>query len=269
MWARILIYGGFAGIMSVCAFLAWSVVRAQAPDSWLGAAVALFAAIFPLMVVVLIATTIHTGIKAIRDHTDRFLIETIPATLERIPEDVTSFAPLRPHYSSASRTCFADIRISHRKGDCFADYEITYPDEGRSVSLTIRIELNVRRLNFNLYLPTGKPLENVLQAAGAASASDLTLEHLRDAVFRHTLNATVGAGQVSLAQGDSSGSVSYVFHREVFSRLLDGQRRHVLVATCALPRDVLWNPAERLFVAQDLMFMVRALASEGAELFVA
>ena len=50
MWARILIYGGFAGIMSVCAFLAWSVVRAQAPDSWLGAAVALFAAIFPLMV---------------------------------------------------------------------------------------------------------------------------------------------------------------------------------------------------------------------------
>lgn len=265
VWARIIIYGGFVGIVSVCVFLAWYALRWQAPESWLGAAVALFAAIFPLMVVILIATTVHTGENAIRDHTDRFLVKTIPSILVRIPEEDAAFSAFCPQYRSGQRKRFAKVDVSHRGGDCFADYRISFDDGGRQLVLLIRVELNVRRLNFNLYLPVD-PLETAIAGRDGRVAGQLTVEHLRQAIFRHTLDAA--SNGTPQAEGDHATSGSYVFHHEIFARALEGRKWYVLVGSSPLARDLLWNPAERLFVTQDLMFMLRALASEGMDLFV-
>lgn len=264
VWARIIIYGGFIGIVSVCTFLAWSALRWQAPESWLGAAVALFAAIFPLMVLILIATTVHTGEKAIRDHTDRFLVQTIPSILSRIPEDEAAFAAFYPRYRSGRRTRFAGVEVSHRAGDCFADYRIAFEEAGRRLAVLVRVELNVRRLNFNLYLPV-EALDRVLGAGKARTAGSPTADLLRRKVFMHTLDAASTAGN---GNGETVGAGAYTFHDRIFSRTLESRKWYVLVGSCALARDLLWNPAERLFVAQDLMFMLRAMASEGMELFV-
>jgi hypothetical protein len=219
------------------------------------------------MMVILIATTIHAGVKAIKDHTDRFLIDTIPRTLSRIAEDAARFVPLGSRDCSRTKIRFADVEINHCRGDCYADYKLSYTDDAnRALGLLIRIELHVKRLNFNLYLPVAAT-NSLIGAQGAGLLADMKLDPVRANVFKHTLEAaTISDNLEGGAEATASGG--YVFHHQIFSRVLNGKAWYIMVGSRAIARDTLWNPAERLFIAQDLMFMLRAMASEGAPLFV-
>lgn len=261
-WARITIYLGFVCLMTACGFLGWQAVRAQAPDSWLTAAVALFAAIFPLMVIILVATTIHAGVKSIREETDRFLDDVLPATMTRLPEQKALFRPWDERSGPRERERHAKVEISHCRGDCFADYRISYVEDGSPLVFTMRVEMNIRRLNFNLYLPQ----ELIRRVETRDDPETLATETIRRRFFPHTLQASSVDCSSNREDGEA-GVGAYVFHERVLMRVLDGRPWYVLVGSCRLPRDVLWNPAETLFVAQDLMFMVRAMVNEGAELF--
>lgn len=262
MWARIIIYGGFLAIVAICAYLAWSTMLSRAPDSWLGAAFGLFAAIFPLMIVILIASTIHTGVKAIREQTDHFLIGTVPSILARLPECETTFMPHGAKFRSAARVRFAAVEISHKAGDCFADYRLQVDRSGRPQKIRIRIELNVHRMNFNLYLP----IDRIDQLHGSASQTKrVTRELLRETLFPHSLDAA--SAQIADNEIEAASLGGYMFHEEIIQRELEQRRWYVLVGSCGLAKDLLWNPAERLFVAQDLMFMLRAMVNEAPEVF--
>jgi hypothetical protein len=268
LWARIIIYGGFLALFAVSGYLAWSAIDQQGRDSWLGASVALFAAIFPLMVVILIATTIHAGVKAIKDHTDRFLVVTLPRALSRIAEDSARFVPLGDRDSNRVKTRFADVEVNHCRGDCYADYKLSYTDDAnRALRLLIRIELNVKRLNFNLYLPIAAT-NSLVGAQGTGLLTDMKLEPVRTKAFRHTLEAATISDNLDEGDETTTSSGGYIFYHQIFNRVLEGKPWYIMVGSRKIARDTLWNPAERLFIAQDLMFMVRAMASEGALLFV-
>ncbi len=67
-------------------------------------------------------------------------------------------------------------------------------------------------------------------------------------------------------QGDR-GSERYIFNERLLERSLHEWDYWVLVALRPLSSDFLWNPSERLFFAQDLMFMLRAFVAEQPQLF--
>jgi hypothetical protein len=117
-------------------------------------------------------------------------------------------------------------------------------------------------MNFNLYLP----IDRVdLLRVSMSKTKKVSRDFLRETVFPHSLDAATA--QIADDELEAARLGGYLFHGEVIQRELEGRRWYVLVGSCALAKDLLWNPAERLFVAQDLMFMLRAMVNESPEIF--
>ena len=88
--------------------------------------------------------------------------------------------------------------------------------------------------------------------------------------FRHTIQGAESAVRTAApGQKEPPASDAYTFNELLLDRVLYGRSYCVLVGSRSLAPDFLWNPAERLFFVQDLMFMLRAFATEEPALFAA
>lgn len=78
----------------------------------------------------------------------------------------------------------------------------------------------------------------------------------------------VGARPAGAPPEADATPLKYSFNPKLLDRIVQDRPCVALVATATTSPDLLWNPAERLFFAQDLMFMIRAFWLERPDMFL-
>lgn len=122
--------------------------------------------------------------------------------------------------------------------DCVALYQINLHSQISSISLLFRIELNVYKLNLAILLPAEK-------VNGNFSTIAQLLSH-------------------SLAGSEKEG---YTTNKKLSESIHDSHQYAELVLYRELPKDFLWNSAEKLYFTQDLVLFISSLLQEGKHLF--
>ncbi|MEO9788553.1 MAG: hypothetical protein ABJF67_13220 [Aurantimonas coralicida] len=259
-WARVLIGLIILALAVVCGALFFVAMYEGDRSSWVQAAAHLTGVIAPILLFTLCIAAVQSGTLSIAKRTEHTLNSVIPSQLRLIPESAPDFKRWSRNFRSSQDDRTADVSISHIRGRCYADYEIKYQDDdGQEITCRIRVELNVHRVNFNLYIPCHEPVY-----LEACSEHELDATVLIDNHLRHT----VGANKKHSDAGGLAAPIGcYVFRPDLLRRRLGTDEYVVLVASATLPSDLLWNPAERLYFAQDLMFMVRSIVNEAPYLF--
>ncbi len=119
------------------------------------ASIALMGSVFPVLLVSIVLFFSNSGIKSLRNKTDAILSKYIPNSLSFVPDNLQSITD----FSQET----ADIASNHVKGIFYSDYKISFVDDDvctsdikRNVEIIIRIEINVKRVNFNLHIPKHK-----------------------------------------------------------------------------------------------------------------
>lgn len=229
---------------------------------WIEASAYLLGILLPILVIGALLLFSSGGIEALQSRTSALLCENLPVFLKQIPDEGHRFrAASRPSPGAGSKN-LAEVRIAHLRGRCYADYEIVVPAGDNSPEpkrFIIRVEVNVRKVNFNLYLPTHR-LETLCEMPCDTSEFSERCNRIVRSAFGHTREGAQGR--------PVEGAAGYTFNERLIRRRLAGQDFHCLVGSLALTDDFLWNPAEKLFFCQDLMFMLRAFLAEQSDLFL-
>ncbi|MDO4250917.1 MAG: hypothetical protein Q4C68_05350, partial [Moraxella sp.] len=119
------------------------------------AALALIGSTLPILLASIVLFFSNSGVKSLRNKTDLVLNRYIPKALRLIPDNLQSI-----NDTAHER---ATVYFNHTSGVFYSDYKINFIDqnkttnkENKEVELIVRIELNVKRVNFNLYIPKQK-----------------------------------------------------------------------------------------------------------------
>ena len=222
----------------------------------LSATIEFFGVLLPILLVTLVLAKADTGVAALARRTELFFTRTLPTILSHVsdgkPEPYLPNPRQRPPKVSSQGAVLVDI---NRNG-CASDLVIYCPDgPGRWKAVPLRLELNVRRVNLSLCFP-----DAVLKTK--AKTATLAGQELTG-VFRHTL-----AGASADQPGRPASCPSYRFLDTPIVHTIGGIPFRGLVGCCFLSESFLWDSAEQLYFAQDLLFMIRALLSEAPDYFV-
>lgn len=280
-WLRIFIVLLTAILFSICLYMFASAFLSPDNPSWMEAGAYLTGVIFPIVLVIVFISGVQSGVPSIQNGLDIFLTQTIPGILAKLPEQPTVFhdwndVHKNPNLLNDAPVNVAQVSVSHTKNNCYADYKIDMKTEdNENVSLCIRLEVNVKRVNFNLYLnpdvvskPAGIQAGDNEQAVNrklvdflmSSMASSLFFAEM--ALKPHVENVKDKAEK---KQPDGGG---YVVNKDkIYQRKLNGKKMYLLVASRPVSSDMLWHSAEKLYFAQDLMFMIRAIVQEAPFLF--
>jgi hypothetical protein len=230
------------------------------------ASVQLLSVVLPIFLLALLIARADTGTRALTRRTSAILTQVIPEALRSlIEEQGTFYAPSRNGKDRSPRAnARTHVSVNHAQGECYTDYRIETraPAGEPGHRLHIRVELNVRKANFNLYLPRLHVCDQ--GGADARSLEEISKELMQR--FRHTIE---GAAMHCALIGEE-GAISlagYTFNTVAIERRLDGDDYVCLVAKKDLPRDFLWNSSEQLYFANDLKLMVRSFLREAPEYF--
>lgn len=263
-WVRVLIFILMFFSITVCAFLFYRALLDGDKPDWIAAGAYLLSVVFPILLIVIVVAGSSFGEKSIIKRTEKILVQTIPYHLQFIPEEERSFVNFR-NFRKSPKTVdgqLAEIKVFHSLGRCYADYIITTPFEGRVLKLNLRVEMNVKRANINVWFSLNR-LETLMRQEGF----DGDMRSFLSAKFRHSLD--IEDLQSTAKPQETRANIAYSFNKSFLSRIVDGEEYLVVVATTSLPEDTVWNPSERVFFAQDLMFMIRSFMQERPEIFEA
>ena len=123
--------------------------------------------------------------------------------------------------------------------------------------------LNVKRANINILFSKTMLAERM----AANEYKGEPVEFLKDQ-FPHSLAVErLQAREVEGSARPDTGTIAYAFNPEMLSRVVGDQEYVVVVASTRLADDTIWNPSEKVFFAQDLMFMIRAFMQENPTMF--
>ncbi|MEM6825292.1 MAG: hypothetical protein AAF566_09270 [Pseudomonadota bacterium] len=250
------------GALAISGWLFYTALVAGQGSDLIAAATYLLAIVFPILIVIVVIGGASFGEASIRQRTQRMLTETIPYHLQFLPEETRSFVDFRAFRKAPEtrREELARIAMFYSKGRCYADYRITATLDDQDIALELRVELNVKRANVNVSVP----IERIDALQAQSSQSEDRVAFLRSC-FKHSLSAE--AAEVARPDEVGKGNLGYRFKDTPLTRRVDGVDYFVIVATTALPDDAVWNPSERVFFAQDLMFMIRSFLQEYPALF--
>lgn len=254
-------------IVSLDIFVLFNGFSDKRNDYWIAAGTSLLAVVLPLLLIGVIFVFSHSGHRALKDRTALILLRHIPAELLRISEDsAREYRAYQPErwfnwFSSPNRPfperSLVQLEYSYERNDCAADYRIGVPANlysGDPVLLRLRVEINVHKLNLVIWVDEKQKMlaETITRHASSSRFSDAEQQAIP------MLNTLIGATK--------SG---YTVNKELINRHHDSGIHYGIVFIRELAPDFLWNPAEQMFIAQDLMFMVRALMVEGGGTFSA
>ncbi|SLN16655.1 hypothetical protein ROA7450_00452 [Roseovarius albus] len=265
-WIRVAIAVIMLSSISICGYLFyWALVDGEKAN-WLAAGTYLLGIVFPILIIVIVIAGASFGELSILRRTEKMLVRTIPYHLQFIPEETRNFVEFRNYTRSAKTksTELANISLFHSTGRCYADYVIRVPSPAGTLKLNLRVEMNIKRVNINVaFLRTD--LDDLMQLEGISG----NLEDFLRNKFQHSLAIEALQSEGAKHASTSDGTViSYAFNKSFLSREVDGQDYVVVVATTGVPYDTVWNPSERVFFAQDLMFMIRAFMQESPDVFL-
>lgn len=266
-WVRVAVTVVVLTAAAMCAWLFYAAVAGDGELGWVEAAAYLGGVVFPVLVLLLVVGGGSFGEISIRRKTELLLRRTTPFALRFLPEPTRRFVRYGDRGRSTPRANreLARVSIAHNRGECVAEYRIDFKDaDGANRRLTLGVEANIKRVNVLIHLDR----DRVFAALGRdASAAAPTCTELRG-LFPHALGASeVHAHAQAATASEAAGHLAYAFNPALAARTVDGRRELALVASAPASPELVWNAAERLYFAQDLMFMVRAFATEAPELF--
>lgn len=266
LWVRAVVFLLVFASISICAFLFFRALMDGNKPDWIAAGAYLLGVVLPILLLVIVISGASFGEKSIIKRTEKMLIDTIPYHLQFIPEAKRSFVGFRQFRSSSKIDTdrLAKIQVFHSPGRCYADYIITTPFGGQVLELNLRVEMNVKRANINVWFSL-KRLNELMEREG--HEGDIR-EFLRSR-FLHSLGVEELQSTENTGSADKTNTIAYCFNRTFLHRVVDDVEYIVVVATTGLPEDTVWNPSERVFFAQDLMFMIRSFMQERPEIFEA
>ncbi len=227
--------------------------RRPSYDVWIASGGYLLGVVLPAVVVMLLVQFSHSGIRALQDRTREVLTGLIPDQLTLTADCFRSL----PSWSGSNEIIRvkAEVATHFLRGECWADYELKIPlaaDGSARVRLLLRLEVNVRYANVDLFVPAAIA-DAHCSCDGDGSHDDSQRLAVLRKKFEHTLAGAEGAG--------------YRVNTRVVRRRSGDRAYDCIVLARELAANFLWDSAEKLWFAQDLMFMVRAFAQENPAAF--
>ncbi len=223
--------------------------RTDASD-WIAAGAGLLGVVLPLLIIAGIVWSAHSTVGSLQREARRYLTDTLPQFLRLIPEPDLNDAKRFPKQPARLDSEVADIKPIYIEGDFQCDYLIDIkhdPTTGGRAQILFRLELNVFRVNFILFVPP---------------------EHFEVAELMEHFPHTINGAQTVLQANEKEGQSNYIFNQSIGHRhRVYGKDYVTLVAYRKLPDNFLWNAAEKLFFAQDLVIMLRSFLYESKGLF--
>lgn len=271
-WVRLVLFLIVFGSLAVAAWVFAQGLESEAGPQLVAAALSLASVVFPILVIYVLFAGSSFDERAITDRTDRLLRATLPMIFRQLPETTGGFG-LYNGLRVAGETARADaatVRVRHLPGRCYADYAIAFPgDADEMIEVRLRVEVNIRRVNVVFLFDERKVRENVGAAPGVAP-EEVDVKGVLFDLFRHSEEA-VEKHALSSVQADveakAKSPLVYFFNDEMLP-MKDGDATYLgMVATASVSSDMVWNAAERLYFAQDLMLMVRSFVRFGRPVF--
>lgn len=240
-------------------------------DELIKVSIELLGVILPIIIVALLVSHSSTGVDALRRKTEEFFLSVLPETLSGIHEIRSKFYQASSSVELKERTRNPYIFTNLQKGECYADV-ITYLPHGNDhhLKLMIRLEINVRKINFNLILD-----KNIITSQYSLSHnnSSPSIDDISDFVI-NKFHHTTGGHKQKIVDEETEDYENEGENKETTSRLVYkindtllervyGQDPYLcLVATCYVSSEFLWDPSEQLFFSQDLLFFLRSFTQE-------
>ncbi len=224
----------------------------------LAATVQFFGVLLPVLLIVTVLARADSGVNGLKRRTEMLFTHVLPPILANLVETPHGFyAPDRRRRPPAGQA-LTPVFVNLRRGECQAEIALAAPADIDGTPgwrlMVLRLEVTVARINFNLCIPADR------DAAGtSADCADLMGR------FHHTLE---GAGVTGPADADGRAQTGWNFLKTGVSRCIEGRRHLCLVGGKFVSRDFLWDSAEQLYFAQDLMFMLRAFLAEAPDCFL-
>ncbi len=210
-------------------------------SGWLEASAYLLGVLIPILIIVLVVGFSEGGVAALRVRTQEFLVKVLPASFPALEEPASKF--VRPGSASLRSRHARKLQalVQHSPGTCIANYKVTFTPDGADVQkqIVFRLELNARKVNFNLIFDT---------PAGDQRSEDISMD-----AFVHSIEGATHEG--------------YWFNSALINRTIDGRPVRCLVGANKLEDDFLVNPVAKLDLAQDLMLMLRSFVNEAPGAF--
>ncbi|HZH51998.1 MAG TPA: hypothetical protein VEZ16_08970 [Microvirga sp.] len=254
------------GVLNTALFT-WGILDANR-ESWVEASLGLLGVVLPLFMLTVVIAKSDVGSEAVTRNTENVLLTVIPEVLYRILERENKFfKPEKKKKLEQPPPSPVKVLVNLVKGECYSDYIIGVPwNKGADPCyklIIMRLEINVRRINFNMYVS-----EDVLPQKSDRSAypdGTILLEAFSHTIGGAALSEAGGGGEPNAQEKRQSG---FTFNKSLLPKRLGGRRFYWFVGTKSVSNDFLWDPAEKLFFAQDLVIMLRAFLDESPEFFL-
>jgi hypothetical protein len=235
---------------------------------WVKASLELMSVILPFLL--LAVALFFSSSIATQTHrkTLEFLLVHAPTAFESLREADVQFRPSGKRVTKTDLVTgrSTTVLVRHSPGSCCADYQLSVPPNPARNSLhpqtvLLRLELNVHRLTFCL----GIEAQRIPPAEEPDDQAYLRWFLSR---FESTLSGAKHAAQLEEAAPEEIHDTyaGYNFNRSGVTSL-DGQQFRLFVASRDLANDFLWDASERIYILQDMIFMLRAFLGESPELF--
>jgi hypothetical protein len=236
-------------------------------DTWVQASIQFLSVFLPVFTIVYVALHIQSGEAALLNSIKRIYLKTLPLALAQIDEAGAPFYPTggKVRKKKAAKSNIT-IETNYLAGQIDADFLIHLTP---SRLLIIRLEINFRRINFNLYL-TRDQVEKILGRTDLA-VQEITAKDSTRWVLERIGHSVGGASfseakRIAIGDQDVNYQSGYVFNDQMIQRELAGQQYYCLVAMKTVSQQFIWEVAERVYFCFDLMLMLRAMLDECPEL---
>jgi len=232
-------------------------------DSFVQASIQLLGSMLPILTLFYVLMHIQNGDDAVNKNLNHLYLRTLPQALSKIEEDqVPFFDPIkRPETSRVPAK--SDVKISFTPGRVEADYQIRLLSTGKTI--TVRLEVNVRRINFNIYFDLDQL--NAITGGNSERLDDYFNKETAEIVIRRLGHSVDGASyseprRLTISQEERHYQSPYSFNKSMIRRDLHGESYLCVVAMKTVSSDFIWESTERSFFCFDLMLMLRAMVSE-------
>lgn len=239
-------------------------------EGWVKASVELLSVVLPIFILALVLWKSEAGVESLRRKTEEFFLSLLPSVLVRLVEADAVFFEAKKGHQLEDLHSSARVLVNLQKSDCYSDLVILAPESGGFVEVAMRLEINVKKVNFNLCLDEQLVRERFAEhSQHAVTINHENMEEVADWLakrFRHTMGGAAMQDTREHAERKQPPG-SYQFNPTLLRRTLGGRTALCIVASCTVAQDFLYDPSERLYFAQDLMFFLRSFITEGRDLF--
>lgn len=253
---------GFLGLFVAIGYL--GIIEGSDNGGWIEAAAYVLGIVLPILMIALVVLYSQTGVAALRSRINHYLATVVPDSAQILAAGDRKFVKITSVMNRAKRRATTAgpvvVLAQPERGLCTMNYALHVPVEGAPDNsqkglyrrVLVRVELNVWKVNVNICVEE-ELAANLARELSESNSPPLLHAESWKALFPHTLEG-------AKAEGYKLNPMA------VHRRFMD--RRYVaLVLSRELRPNFMFDISQKLYFAQDLMFMTRAFLTERPDAF--